>query len=288
MTNLELVPTFPYQNSDVHFPIGQWCPINWATALRRPADGQSSVSETPSRKRSSLVLAALVQAKMSAAPVLLMAASSASIWVPLVAAGASSELHSSSDAQPTQLCTRNQACSRSSLGVEDGAVQTKLDLPLPQLRALRTKESNPTRLGPSHTSRAPCLLSSPLNITLFCTRALRASQVAPANLGDIRDGGSIPGSGKSPGERNGNPLQYSCLEKPMDRGAWWAMVHGVTKSWTWLMQLSTEPIDSHHWSVAVGIWEVLYTPEPVFSEDWMDTRSLTNHFLGTRCKPSSL
>ena len=42
--------------------------------------------------------------------------------------------------------------------------------------------------------------------------------------------GSIPGSGRSPGEGNGNPLQYSCLGNPMDRGAWWATVHGVTKS----------------------------------------------------------
>ena len=48
------------------------------------------------------------------------------------------------------------------------------------------------------------------------------------------DPGSIPGSGRSPGEGNGNPLQYSCLENPMDRGAWQAAVHGVTKSWTWL------------------------------------------------------
>ena len=45
--------------------------------------------------------------------------------------------------------------------------------------------------------------------------------------------GSIPGSGRSPGEGNGYPFQYSCLENPMDRGAWWATVHGVTKSWTW-------------------------------------------------------
>ena len=45
------------------------------------------------------------------------------------------------------------------------------------------------------------------------------------------DPGSTPGSGRSPGERSGNPLQYSCLENPMDRGAWWATVHGVTKSW---------------------------------------------------------
>ena len=45
------------------------------------------------------------------------------------------------------------------------------------------------------------------------------------------DAGSIPGSGRSPGEGNGNPLQYSCLENPMDKEAWWAAVHGVTKSW---------------------------------------------------------
>ena len=50
----------------------------------------------------------------------------------------------------------------------------------------------------------------------------------------IRYPGSIPGLGRSPGERNGNPLQYSCLENPMDRRASQAIVHGVTKSWTWL------------------------------------------------------
>ena len=48
----------------------------------------------------------------------------------------------------------------------------------------------------------------------------------PANAGDIRDVGSIPGSGSSPGEENGNPLQYSCLENPIDTGAWWATVMG--------------------------------------------------------------
>ena len=45
------------------------------------------------------------------------------------------------------------------------------------------------------------------------------------------DQGSIPGSERSPGEGNSNRLQYSCLENPMDRGAWYAIVHGVTKSW---------------------------------------------------------
>ena len=61
----------------------------------------------------------------------------------------------------------------------------------------------------------------------------------PANVGDIRDSGLIPGSGRSPGEGNGNSLQYSFLEDPMDRGAWQATVHGVAKSGTRLKQLST-------------------------------------------------
>ena len=54
----------------------------------------------------------------------------------------------------------------------------------------------------------------------------------PANAGDVRDLDLIPGSGRSPGVGNGNPLQDSCLENPMDKGAWLATVHGVAKSWT--------------------------------------------------------
>jgi len=54
----------------------------------------------------------------------------------------------------------------------------------------------------------------------------------PANAGNIRDAGWIPRVGKSVGEGNGNPLQYSCLENPMNRRAWKARVHGVAKSWT--------------------------------------------------------
>ena len=54
----------------------------------------------------------------------------------------------------------------------------------------------------------------------------------PANAGDIRDAGSIPGSGRAPEGGHGNPLQYSCLENPMDRRAWCATVHKVTKSRT--------------------------------------------------------
>ena len=60
----------------------------------------------------------------------------------------------------------------------------------------------------------------------------------PANVGDIRDVGSIPGLGRALGGGHGNPLQYSCLESSMDRGAWWATVHRIAKSWTQLKQLS--------------------------------------------------
>ena len=59
-----------------------------------------------------------------------------------------------------------------------------------------------------------------------------------ASAGDKRDAGSIPGWGRSLGGMQDNPLQYSCLENPMDRGGWWAIVHGVTKSQTRLKWLS--------------------------------------------------
>ena len=74
-------------------------------------------------------------------------------------------------------------------------------------------------------------------------RATGASQVVlvvknpPTNIGDIRDTGSIPGFRRSPGGGHSNPLQYSCLENPMDREAWQAIVHRVAKSHTWLKQL---------------------------------------------------
>ena len=64
----------------------------------------------------------------------------------------------------------------------------------------------------------------------------------PANVGDITDAGSIPGSGRSPGGGHGNPPQYSCLENPMDKGAWSVTVHRVAKSWTQLKRLSTHAV----------------------------------------------
>ena len=53
-----------------------------------------------------------------------------------------------------------------------------------------------------------------------------------ANAGDVGDLSLIPGSGRSPGGMHSNPLQYSCQENAMDRGAWWVTVHGVAQSWT--------------------------------------------------------
>ena len=75
----------------------------------------------------------------------------------------------------------------------------------------------------------------------------------PANAEDIRDAGLIPGLGRSPGEGNGNPFQYSCLDNPMDRGAWRATVYGVTKRWTRLKQLSTH---IHHLCMYVFIMHI--------------------------------
>ena len=59
----------------------------------------------------------------------------------------------------------------------------------------------------------------------------------PAGAGDAKDAGLIPRSGRSPGEGHGNPLQYSCLGNPMDRGAWWVIVHRVAESQIQLKQL---------------------------------------------------
>ena len=82
----------------------------------------------------------------------------------------------------------------------------------------------------------------------------------PANAGDIRDKGSVPGSGRCPGGGNGNPLQYSCLENPRDRGAWQATVYGVAKNWTRLNDLEAcnitwrcSPIPSREASVVPAL-----------------------------------
>ena len=79
-----------------------------------------------------------------------------------------------------------------------------------------------------------------------CTVITQAFQVSlvvknpPANTGDTRDTGSIPGLGRSPGGGHGYPLQYSCIDNLVDRGAWQATVHRVAQSWTRLKQLSMQ------------------------------------------------
>ena len=76
-----------------------------------------------------------------------------------------------------------------------------------------------------------------------------------ASAGDARDVGLILGWGTSPGVGNGTPLHYSCLESPMDRGAWWAALHGITKSWSQLSMHTHTPalhlISSSYLSLAV-------------------------------------
>ena len=72
----------------------------------------------------------------------------------------------------------------------------------------------------------------------------------PASAGDARDSGTIPGSGRAPGVGNGTPFEYSCLENFMDRGAWWAKVHGVTKSQT---QLSNQHFHFPSKIEAIGV-----------------------------------
>ena len=81
------------------------------------------------------------------------------------------------------------------------------------------------------------LRSQPIQVVLVVKNLLD-------NTGDLRDTGSIPGLGRSPGGGHSNPLQYSCLENSMDRGAWGATVHGVTQSRIQLKLLSTHIIDS--------------------------------------------
>ena len=75
----------------------------------------------------------------------------------------------------------------------------------------------------------------------------------PANAGGIRDTGSIPASGRSPGGGNGNPLQYYCLENPMDRGAWQAKVHMVAKNQIQLkwLRMHTDKHSKHNLSVCL-------------------------------------
>ena len=93
-------------------------------------------------------------------------------------------------------------------------------------------------------------------ICIYCTSIyyILAHIVNSASAGDAGDMGSVPWSGRSLGKGNGYPLQYSCLEKSMDRGAWWAIVHGVAKSGTQLKQLSTHRLPKQAKQILMCKW----------------------------------
>ena len=74
----------------------------------------------------------------------------------------------------------------------------------------------------------------------WASQVVLVVKTLPASAGALTDVGLIAGSGRSPGDRHGNPLQYSCLENPTGGGIWWATVPGVSNSWTQLKQLSTQ------------------------------------------------
>ena len=102
-------------------------------------------------------------------------------------------------------------------------------------------------------------------------------QIMKESTCNIGDPGSIPGSGRSPGGRNGYPLQYSCLENPMDRGALWATVHGVAKSQAWL----TEWISlSFHSELQVQFFlkELKKWIQAFRWEAWLNPRKRWGHF----------
>ena len=81
-------------------------------------------------------------------------------------------------------------------------------------------------------------------IKVWCFPGGSVVKSLPANAGDVGDSGLIPRLGRSPGARHDHPLQYSCLENPMDRGAWWATLHGVAKSQIWLNNWAQIPAES--------------------------------------------
>jgi len=109
-----------------------------------------------------------------------------------------------------------------------------------EFHGLHSQSMGSQRVGHDCTTFNYIHPSQTQNLVTIDKKRYRASLVVqlvknlPANVGDTGDVGSISGLGRSPGEGNGNPLQYSCLENSMNRGAWWARVHGVMKNLTQL------------------------------------------------------
>ena len=104
-------------------------------------------------------------------------------------------------------------------------------------------------------SLLPIYISSPLEYTL----GFPAGSEVKASACNAGDPGSIPGSGRSSGEGNGNPLQYSCLENPMDRGAWYPIVHGVPKSRTQWSSFTWLDLTIHYSFLTVPFTEMYFS-----------------------------
>ena len=103
------------------------------------------------------------------------------------------------------------------------------------------------------------------HLTLMQLVRISGGSDSKASAYNVGDPGSIPGSGRSSGEGNGNPLQYSYLENPMDGGVWWATVYGVPKSWTQLsnftLSLQTERVVGRKQPAgSIRLWEMKWTP----------------------------
>ena len=93
-----------------------------------------------------------------------------------------------------------------------------------------------------------------ISVTIGASQVVLVVKNPTANARDVRDAGSVPGFGRSLGEGNGMPLQYSCLGNPMDRGAWQSTVHSVTESQTGLKWLSTQTsITFEDYQVILGL-----------------------------------
>ena len=106
----------------------------------------------------------------------------------------------------------------------------------------------------------------------------------PACQRDARDAGLIPGSGWSPGGGHGDPLQCSCLENPVDRGAFWATVHGVAESWTRLKRLSTHAQTNEVFIVYKSwIVQMLISPKLIWSGCSPNQKSLQASLLKLLC-----
>ena len=94
----------------------------------------------------------------------------------------------------------------------------------------------------------------------------------PADAGDVRDTGSIPGLGRFPGGGNGNPLQYPCLENPMDRGAWRATVHGIAKRLS-MVVYGVNNLSNHEWEGDDRGWDGWMASPTRWTWVWVNSRS---------------